>query len=83
MSKSRISVNIKTNTLRRDIVDTTTYDPATDEENPDILLKILCGAINRRIDNLALSPDESSHSPAIGPLNPVSTPIFHTSETSA
>lgn len=83
MSKSRISVNIKTNTSRRDIVDTTTYNPTTDEENPDILLKILCGAINRRIDNLAISPDECSHSPALDPLNTVSTPAFHSSETSA
>jgi hypothetical protein len=84
VGKSRFSVYIQTNTSNRDIVDTTTYDPATDGENPDIILKVLCGAVNRRLDNLALSPSEYSPNPAQDPLNPVSsTPVFHSSETPA
>ncbi|KAF8537788.1 hypothetical protein BDD12DRAFT_743934 [Trichophaea hybrida] len=45
----------------RDIVDATPYDPDTDEDNAEILVKVLCGAINPRIDNLELTPTPPRH----------------------
>ncbi|KAF8537787.1 hypothetical protein BDD12DRAFT_743919 [Trichophaea hybrida] len=67
----------------RDIVDTTTYNPAMDEENPEIHLKILCGAVNRRIGTGCHLSGEHPPSPALYKNTPVSTPVFHSSETPA
>lgn len=64
-------------------MDTTRYDPAKDEEDPDVLLKVLCGAVNRRVDNLARSPDERSPGSAVDSMTSVSTPVFHLLETPA
>jgi len=54
------------------MVDATPYDPDIDEENVEVLVKVLCGAINPRLDNS--EPTAGAFTPHMGS---VSTPVSH------